>query len=54
MGYDGNKDGARLKQIDTDASVRALIRSRILDCKNNGSYNILTGESRPIVDVPAH
>ena len=30
------------------------MRSRVLDQKNNGSYNILTGESRPKINVPNH
>jgi hypothetical protein len=34
--------------------VRALLRSKVLDKKNNGSYNILTGEARPPIKVPLH
>ena len=34
--------------------VRALLRSKVLDKKNNGGYNILTGEARPPVKVPPH
>ena len=34
--------------------VRGLIRSKVLDSKNNGGYNILTGESRAQVVVPTH
>lgn len=46
MDYNNDKGGVRLAQVDNDALVRGLIRSKVLDTKNNGSYNILTGESR--------
>ena len=54
LNYDQNKDGAMLKRIDGDAQVRALMRSKILDRKNNGAYNILTGSERPPIPVPHH
>ena len=54
LGYDGNKAGNRLKHIDGDAEVRALLRSKVLDKKNNGQYNILTGSERPPIPVPHH
>ena len=54
LNYDNNKDGNMLKQIDGDAQVRALMRSKVLDKKNNGEYNILTGTSRPPIPVPHH
>ena len=54
MGYDNNPQGNILKQIDNDAQVRALMRSKVLDKKNNGEYNILTGTSRPPIPVPSH
>ena len=54
MGYDTNKAGNRLKNIDGDAEVRALLRSKVLDKKNNGQYNILTGSERPPIPVPHH
>ena len=54
MSYDNDNGGQRLKQVDNDALVRGLIRSKILDTKNNGSYNILTGEERMQVVVPVH
>jgi hypothetical protein len=44
----------RLKQIDDDAKVRALMRSKNLDQKNNNGFNILTGEVRNTVSVPFH
>ena len=46
LNYDNNHEGQRLKEIDNDAMVRALLRSKVLDKKNNGGYNILTGEAR--------
>ena len=54
MDYEHNNDGSRLKAIDNDCMVRALLRSKVLDQKNNGGYNILTGEARAKVVVPAH
>ena len=54
LNYDTNKDGDTLKRIDGDAQVRALMRSKVLDRKNNGEYNILTGTSRPPIPVPHH
>ena len=54
LSYDGNKEGERLRVIDNDAKVRALCRSKLLDTKNNGKFNILTGQDRPEVKVPAH
>ena len=54
MGYDNDKGGQRLAQVDNDALVRGLIRSKVLDSKNNGGYNILTGETRMQVTVPVH
>ena len=54
MDYEHNKEGDRLRQIDNDCMVRALMRSKVLDQKNNGGYNILTGEARPKVNIPVH
>ena len=36
LGYDQNNDGMKLASIDNDAKVRALMRSKVLDKKNNG------------------
>ena len=30
------------------------MRSKVLDKKNNGEYNILTGTTRPPIAVPVH
>jgi hypothetical protein len=49
-----DKDGNKLKQIDEDARVRALMRTRVLDQKNNNSYNPITGEDRFKINVPHH
>jgi hypothetical protein len=46
LNYENDKDGARLKQVDEDARVRALMRTKVLDKKNNNSYNLITGEDR--------
>ena len=54
LDYELNNEGQALKQVDVDAQVRALMRSKVLDGKNNGKYNILTGEGRPPVPVPIH
>ena len=36
LNYDNNKDGTILQNLDNDAMVRALMRSKVLDRKNNG------------------
>lgn len=46
LDYDNNKEGNKLRVIDNDAQVRAMIRSKNLDSKNNTGFNILTGELR--------
>lgn len=46
LGYQNDKDGQRLQQIDNDAKVRALMRSKVLDQKNNNNYNVITGVDR--------
>jgi len=40
--------------VDTDARVRALMRTKVLDSKNNNSYNPITGEDRFKINVPHH
>ena len=54
LNYDNNKDGKHLAGLDNDAMVRALMRSKVLDNRNNGEYNILTGSARPPIPVPHH
>lgn len=54
LNYETNKDGEKLRQVDDDAKVRALMRSKNLDSKNNSGFNVLTGEMRPSVQVPTH
>lgn len=54
LDYDINKDGDRLKQLDEDAKVRAIMRSKNLEQKNNTGFNILTGEQRRMIQVPHH
>lgn len=52
--YDNTQEGKLLSNLDNDAMVRALMRSKVLDQKNNGHYNILTGEQRQPIPVPHH
>ena len=54
LNYQKNNDGQKLATLDNDAMVRALMRSKVLDKKNNGSYNILTGVDRAAIPVPSH
>lgn len=35
LNYQEDKDGQRLMQIDQDAKVRALMRTKALDARNN-------------------
>ena len=54
LNYMQDKDGKKLQQIDDDARVRALMRTRVLDKKNNNTYNPITGEDRFKINVPHH
>lgn len=54
LNYDNSNEGKQLQVIDNDAKVRSLMRSKVLDTKNNGKYNILTGQTRAPVAVPFH
>jgi hypothetical protein len=54
LDYQKSKDGQKLANLDNDAMVRALMRSKVLDKKNNGGYNPVTGSDRPPIPVPAH
>ena len=36
LDYEHSNDGQKLALIDNDAQVRALVRSNVLDKKNNG------------------
>jgi len=54
LNYDNNTEGNKLANLDNDAMVRALMRSKVLDKKNNGGYNILTGIDRSAIPVPHH
>lgn len=46
LGYDATPEGQKLAQIDNDSHVRALMRARNLNEKNNGQFDILTGQPR--------
>lgn len=54
LNYDNSRDGDRLRQLDEDAKVRALMRSKNIDVRSNCGYNVLTGSDRPAVDIPAN
>ena len=54
LDYDQTNDGQRLQQYDEDCRVRALMRAKNINDKSNGGYNILTGEERKGITVPAH
>ena len=46
LGYDNNDKGQQLATYDTDCKVRAMMRAKNINDKNNGQFNILTGEQR--------
>lgn len=52
--YEESQDGVYLKQRDEDARVRALIRSKNLDVRNNCGFNPINGSDRMGIDVPIH
>ncbi len=54
LNYQQDKDGVRLQQTDNDAKVRALMRTKLLDAKNNTGFNVITGEDRFKIAVPYH
>jgi len=54
LNYENDRDGIKLKNIDQDARVRALMRSKNLDGKNNTGFNVITGEDRFKIAVPHH
>ena len=54
LDYDQTNNGQRLQQYDEDCRVRALMRAKNINDKSNGGYNILTGEERKGIQVPAH
>ena len=54
LNYDETNNGQNLQQYDNDCRVRALMRSKNINDKANGSYNILTGEERRGIQVPYH
>lgn len=43
-----------MKRVDEDARVRALMRTKNLDGKNNTNFNVITGEDRFKINVPSH
>lgn len=54
LGYDHTPEGQKLAQIDEDSHVRALIRAKHLQDRSQGQYDILTGQPRHNIQVPAH
>jgi hypothetical protein len=54
LNYQEDKDGKRLMQVDGDAKVRALMRTKALDARNNTQFNVITGEDRFKINVPYH
>jgi hypothetical protein len=43
-----------LRERDDDAKVRAQMRSKNIDTRNNCGYNLVTGNERRSVEVPQH
>lgn len=52
--YDASDEGKHLAQRDEDSKVRALMRSKNIDVRSNCGYNVLTGEDRHAIDIPAN
>lgn len=50
--YDITADGETLKQRDEDAKVRALLRSKNLDVRNNCGFNPINGSDRLAIEIP--
>lgn len=54
LAYDNTTEGAYLKQRDHDKEVRSLLRSKNIDMLSNSGPNVINGEHRRSIDVPAH
>ena len=54
LGYDNSPEGQRLAQMDEDAKVRAMMRSKNIDVRSNCGYNVITGSDRSQVEIPAN
>lgn len=54
LNYQEDKDGQKLMQVDQDAKVRALMRTKALDARNNTQFNVITGEDRFRINIPHH
>ncbi len=54
LNYQEDKDGHKLMQVDQDAKVRALMRTKALDARNNTQFNVITGEDRFKINIPHH
>lgn len=54
LGYEQSKEGEYLKQRDYDQQVRNMVRSKNIDTLSNIGYNLVNGEVRRSVDIPAH
>ena len=52
--YDNSNEGQRLRERDEDSKVRAMMRSKNIDVRSNCGYNVLTGEDRRNIDIPAN
>jgi hypothetical protein len=52
LNYHETSEGQRLKGLDDDSKVRALMRSKNIDVRSNCGYNVLTGEDRRSVQIP--
>jgi hypothetical protein len=50
--YENSQEGQYLRERDNDAKVRALMRSKNIDVRNNCGYNPLNGNDRMSVEVP--
>jgi hypothetical protein len=43
LGYEQSPEGEFLKERDSDAKVRALMRSKNMDVRGNCGFNLMTG-----------
>lgn len=54
LDYNNSPEGAYLKNKDTDAKVRALMRSKNIDSRSNTGFNMVNGQERYSIEVPIH
>jgi len=54
LGYENSEEGQVLKSRDDQSHFRHLLRSKAIDTRANCGYNLVTGQLRPGIQLPAY